>query len=202
MLGLRRQRDWAALRPRTVEATITNLLAGYRRVVCDIECDLEGHDEVGALEVEERNQLARAAVAHADVVVAVGTPDIKGLHGLLRVLAELTDHGVAAERIVTVCNRSGRSGRHRSEISGAFSDLVAPIGREIAPPVFVPHRRGLDTTLRDGLALPSQLVRPVTAAVIAALERNPERRLDGTGHEPAAVVPGSLGHFADEDTTP
>lgn len=202
LLGLRRHRDWAVLRPRTVEAVITNLLAGYRRVVCDIECDLEGHDEVGALEVEERNQLARLAVAHADVVVAVGTPDLKGLHGLLRVLAELTDHGVAAERIVTVCNRAGRPGRKRAEISAAFADLVAPISGDIAPPVFVPQRRDLDATLRDGLSLPAQMVSPVTAAVVAALDRNPERRGAGDHPEPVAVTPGSLGHFAEEDPTP
>jgi hypothetical protein len=200
LLGLRRHRDWAVLRPRTVETTIANLLSGYRRVICDVECDLEGHDEVGALEVEERNQLARLAVAHADVVVAVGTPDLKGLHGLLRVLAELTDHGVAAERIVTLCNRAGRPGRKRAEISAAFADLVAPISHDIAPPVFVPYRRNLDATIRDGIALPSQMVGPITAAVNAALERNPERR-GHAGPEPVAVAPGSLGHFAEEDPT-
>lgn len=202
LLGLRRQRDWAVLRPRTVEATITNLLAGYRRVVCDIDCDLEGHDEVGALEVEERNQLARLAVAHADVVVAVGSPDLKGLHGLLRVLAELTDHGVPADRIVTVCNRASRPGRRRAEVSAAFADLVTPISRDIAPPVFVPHRRNLDATLRDGLGLPAQMVAPVTAAVVAALERTTERRGAVDDLEPVAVTPGSLGHFADEDDLP
>ena len=36
---------------------------------------------------------------------------------------------MAAERIVTICNRSGRPGRHRAEISAAFADLVAPVGR-------------------------------------------------------------------------
>jgi len=198
LLGLRRHRDWAVLRPRAVDATVANLLAGYRRIVVDLEADLEGHDEVGAIEVEERNLLARCAIAHADVVVAVGTPDLKGLHGLLRVLAELVGHGVEPDRIVPLCNKAGRPGRQRSETTAALAELTAPVSTDLRAPVYVPLRRRLESMIRDGVRLPEQLVTPVCAAVLAALDQTAPRA-DLTPRESVAVVPGTLGFYPDDE---
>jgi tight adherence protein B len=132
LLGLRRHRDWAALRPRAVEAALANLTAGYRFVIADIEPDLEGEDEVGAVEVEERNLLARATMQRADLVLVVGTPDMKGLHDLIRTIADIVGFGTEPGRIVPVINRSARPGRPRAEISAAFADLPQP--RRLRPP--------------------------------------------------------------------
>jgi len=55
LLGLRRHRDWAVLRPRALGAALDSLTRSYRVVVADLEPDFEGDDEVGSMDVEERN---------------------------------------------------------------------------------------------------------------------------------------------------
>lgn len=198
LLGLRRHRDWAVLRPRTFAASLDGLRRAFGVVVADVDPDLEGEAECGSVEVEERNVMARTAVDGADVVVAVGTAGVKGLHGLVRTVARLRDHGVAPERIVAVVNRSARSAKGRAEITRAVADLAgAPAGGSVLGPVHLPERRGLDDVLRDGAPLPSALVDPITGAVRAVLERAPARPV--AEPEPVAVRPGELGMWADEE---
>ncbi len=48
VLGLRRHRDWAALRPRALEAAIDGLRRTFRMVVADADPDLEGEDQCGS----------------------------------------------------------------------------------------------------------------------------------------------------------
>src|SRR5690606_6932196 len=102
LLGLRRHRDWAVLKPRTFEASLDGLRGAFDVVVADVADDLEGEAECGSVEVEERNVMARTAVARADVVVAVGAPGLKGLHGLVRTVNRLREHGVPPERVLAV----------------------------------------------------------------------------------------------------
>ncbi len=78
LLGLRRHRDWAALRPRAVQAAVDGLLRTFDAVVADIDADLEGDDEVGSVDVEDRNLLARTIAARADLVVVVALPTLGG----------------------------------------------------------------------------------------------------------------------------
>ena len=117
LLGLRRHRDWAALRPRAFEASIDGLRRTFRMVVADTDPDLEGEDQCGSYEVEERNLMARTAVMQADVVIAVGVPGVKGLHGLVRTVNDLRDHGVPAARILPVINacQPQREGQGRAD---------------------------------------------------------------------------------------
>ena len=194
LLGLRRHRDWAALRPRAVESAIDGLRRAYRIVVADVDPDVEGEDQCGSADVEDRNVLTRTAVTRAGAVVVVGLPTVKGMHSLVRVLDGVRDVGVDADRILTVMNRAPRNPRSRAEITRALAELTSA---RLASPLFLPERRRLDDLVRDGERLPSSLCAPLGGAVAAVLEAP---TLDLTDDkEPVAVAPGSLAAWADED---
>ena len=84
LLGLRRHRDWTAVRPRAFAAALDGLRRGFRIVVADVDADLEGEQATGSVDVEERNTIARATISAADLVLVVGQPGLKGLHSHLR----------------------------------------------------------------------------------------------------------------------
>jgi Mrp family chromosome partitioning ATPase len=203
LLGLRRHRDWTALRPRTVAAALDSLRGAYRVVVADVDADVEGEKQCGSADVEDRNVLARQTLAEADLVLVVGLPGVVGLHALLRVVTGLLDHGVGAGRIVPVVNRAPRSPAQRAELGAALARLLvamAPGAVVASTPVFVPERRRLDAAIRDAAPLPSPLVRPVTGAARGLLDRArhaPPARPPSP--EPVLVAPGSLGSWADAD---
>lgn len=175
LLGLRRHRDWADLRPANVEATVDGLLRNFATVVVDVDADVEGARDCGAVEVEERNVLARTALARADDVVVVGVPDTKGVHAVTRTLHRLTEFGVEPARILPVLNgASGVTPRARtarravSTLAGEHSH--GPIRRA----VHVPWHRGVESTVRDGGALPRQLG-AVLAAALGERTTRPQR---------------------------
>ena len=201
LLGLRRHRDWTALRPRALRAALDGLRQAFTLVVADIDDDLEGEDSTGSADVEDRNLLARTTLSVADVVVVVGIPGVKGAHSLLRVVRECIAAGVEPARLVPVVNRAPRRGSARRELVRAVGQLLAASnpGDEVLSPVFLPERRQLDPVLRDGAVLPPALVSPVTAAVrrrLDALDDRPPAR--GPHDEPVPVEVGSLGDWGDE----
>jgi len=178
LLGLRRARMWPALRPRAVEAAVDSLRVGWRVVVCDTDADVEGENDCGSIDVEERHVLARTATRVADVVLVVGLPGVKGVHALRRVLHELQDAGVDGGRIVPVVNRAPRNRRARAEIVQALDRAGA---------VFLPERR-VDEAFRDGVRLPAALSAPLVGAYLAVRERM--GAVDAPMPQP--VQPGSL----------
>jgi hypothetical protein len=194
LLGLRRHRDWTALRPRAFEAALDGLRRSYGIVVADIDRDLEGEAETGSVDIEERNLMARTIVATADAVVAVGEPGVTGLLGLIRLRDDLSGRGVPAGRVVTVLSRAPRGPKARADITRALAELAgrAPGSAALASPVFVPDRRSLDVVVRDVAPLPEPLVAPVAGAVAAVLARSPTEAVLA-GIEPERVAPGSLG---------
>ncbi|MFQ5557118.1 MAG: hypothetical protein ACE5GB_06380, partial [Acidimicrobiales bacterium] len=111
LLGLRRHRDWTAIRPRALEAGLDGLLRCYRLVVADIDPDLEGEAETGSLDIGDRNLMARTVAERADLVVVVGTDGVKGLHALARTIRAMLDGGVPVDRIVPTVTRAPRSPR-------------------------------------------------------------------------------------------
>lgn len=193
LLGLRRHRDWTSLRARSLEAATRGLRRTFDAVVFDAEADLEGEAETGSLDVEDRNLLARTAVAVADVVVVVATGGLTGVHSLIRTIRDLEAAGVVADRIVPVLNRGPSRRRARVELHEAIVGLTSDDpARAVLSPVFLPDRAGVDLAFRDGTPLPAWIVRPVTDAVRA--------RLDAVGPRPEASTPapvpvaaGSLG---------
>ncbi|MFP4312485.1 MAG: hypothetical protein ACLFS9_10975 [Nitriliruptoraceae bacterium] len=202
LLGLRQPRQWVVLRPRALELTLDALQRTADVVVADTEADVEGEADTGSVDVEERNLLARATLARADLVLAVGTSTMQGVHSLVRTLADLLGFGIPAERVLPVVNRAPRRPRARAEITTAIADLVADrIGvsaGSLPSPIYLPVR-AVDDALRDGVALPAGFVRPVTRAAIGMLAAlgDRERR---TEPAPVSVAPGSLAGFTDEET--
>jgi len=168
LLGLRRSRDWTALRPRAVDAALASLLDGFRVVVADVRPELDGEEETGSVDTEERNHVSRATMATADAIVVCGDASLKGVHSLVRAERTLLAAGVTSDRIVRVVNRSPRSPRQRAEIGRALADLGVGEGSLLGV-VHLPERRLLDVTHSVGQPLPSSLVQPVTRAVIEVL---------------------------------
>lgn len=193
LLGLRRARAWPALRPRAFEAAFDALRAAYPVVVCDVDADVEGESEGGSVDVEDRNVMARTVLRAADAVVVVAVPGMKGLHSLLRVVADLRAFGVALDRLLPVVNRAPRSRRARAETAAAFAALLGPTA--VAAPLFLPER-DVDTAFRDGVRLPAAIVTPLAGAVESLGRRAVEPRL------PVRVQPGSLAAWSfDEEAS-
>jgi hypothetical protein len=201
LLGLRQARFWSTIRRRAFEATFESLRQAFRVLVCDIDADLEGEDEGGSADVEDRNVMARTAAARADVVFAVGLPTMKGVHALVRVVTELLAFGVEPARLVTVVNCAPRAVRARAALGSTVAELVAPAvaraglpatAAALASPIFLPERK-VDDCMRDGSRVPSALTAPLAGAFAAVMERAPVR-LPATG-VPEAVRPGSLGQW-------
>jgi hypothetical protein len=216
LLGLRRPHYWSALRSRSFEAALSSLRQAFSAVVCDIEPDLEGEEEGGSLDVEERNLMARTAVRQADGVLVVGRPDMPGLHGLVRLIGDLVAFGVPGSRIVPVLNQTPRRPRLRAELTRTFRDLVGPMIDALGasprsaeasprtplhdatclPPLFLPVRR-VNEALRDGVPLPS----PLPAILVGAYRGLLGTRADSmpTATEPIPVVPGSIGSLTRQE---
>ena len=200
LLGLRRARNWSALRPRAFAAAFDALTRGWRAVVCDTDADLEGEDDGGSVDVEERHLMARTVASQADVAFAVGLPTMKGVHGLVRVLGELLDHGVPADRIVPVFNRAPKAGRARAELTSAVTSLLQgrPDVGSMPSAIFLPERR-VDEALRDGVRLPASLTAPLAGAFLAVADRAGSSPRPAIDAEPQLVAPGSLGSWSAED---
>ena len=197
LLGLRRSRAWSTLRPRAFAAALDGLRRSYRAIVADVDSDLEGEDESGSIDVEERHTMARTTIAAADVTFVVGVAGMKGLYSAVRVVSDLLLFGVPASRLVPVFNRVPRSGRTRAELSKGFVELLPEwAGPDLHDVVFLPERR-VDEVLRDGARLPSSLSEPLVKAFATVVGRvdDQARRPD----TPQRVVPGSIGHWAEEE---
>jgi hypothetical protein len=196
LLGLRRARHWPALRPQAFEAAFDALRRAWGVVVCDIDADLEGEGDAGSIDIEERNVMARTAAGQADVVFAVGLPELKGVHALVRVLEELIGFGVDPTRIVPVFNRAPRAARARAGLASVLAELTAPFaGVGLANPIHLPERGNVEADLHDGARLPAALGIPMAGAFRAVLERS---RPEPATRAPEPVRPGSLGHWAGE----
>jgi len=199
LLGLRRPRYWSSLRPRAFEAAFTSLRAAFGVLVCDVDDDLEGEDDGGSLDVEERNLLTRTPVRSADVVVAVGSAGLKGLYSLAGLLGDLVAFGVEADRIVPVLNLAPRQARQRAALAATLAQLTASRdgAQRLPSPVFLPRRR-VEESLRDGVTLPAPLPTLLAGAYRATLRRTTSSPLEAPAPEFARVAPGSLGTWSDD----
>ncbi len=197
LLGMRRSRAWSTIRPKAFHAALDGVRSAFRAVVADVDADVEGEDGGGSIDIEERNVMARATCATADVVVAVGLPGMKGIHSLAGVVTDLVDLGTPTGRIVVLVNQAPRGARSRAEIGHTLRQLLPTWSAAGAPsPVFVPERRA-DEALRDNVKLPEALVGPPTAACLAITEgsRVPLARRAFT---PERIAPGTLGQWTPE----
>lgn len=203
LLGLRRHRDWTALRPRAVEAAIATLLRTHATVVADTDADLEGEADCGSPDVEERNVLARTCILHADLVLVTTGTDLIGLHRYARVVHHLLGSGVDARRVQPVVVRGPAGPAGRASVARAMAALVAPLHADaaaLASPVHVPTIRRLDDLLADARPLPARPASALAAAVTARLDALEPARALGAD-DPVAVVPGSLGSWFDDEAS-
>ncbi|HEY3144554.1 MAG TPA: hypothetical protein VGJ86_25715 [Acidimicrobiales bacterium] len=203
LLGLRRQRDWAALRGRAVVAALDGLRSAYRLVVTDSDADVEGDAECGSTEVEERNVLARTSLRAADLVIVVGRSGVAGVHAQVLVLRDLLDLGVPAGRLLPVINRAPRHPRARAELGRGLVtllDAVTPGVVLAAGPLFVGERRRLDDVVRDEGGVPSGFVTGIADPVWAVLEHLTSEAVESSDRsvspELVAVAPGSLPNWS------
>ena len=192
LLGLRRARQWTTLRPRALEAALRGLQRTFDVTVADVDPEVEGEEETGSVDVEERHLASRLTLARADAVLVVADPSTKGLYSVARLLADLLAFGVPPQRVLTVCNRAPRSPRLRAELTGALATLLEGQlgGRELATPLHLPERR-VEQAARDGVALPAPLPGELAAAVGPLLAR--PRATESAVAVPVPVTPGSLG---------
>ena len=190
LLGLRRSRDWVSLRPRSVEAALGGLRRAYDAVVLDVDADLEGEDDTGSVDVEDRHCITRCGLRHADLVVVVGSPGLKGLHDLLRLTDDVALSGVPVQRILPVLNRSTRNPASRA--SNALS--LTRLGQRDAegpPLVHLPATRRLEHAHRQVSGLPDALCRPIGRAVRQVLlDVGPRPQVD---HDATPLDAGALG---------
>ena len=219
LLGMRRSRDWPAVRPRVAAAAIDGLRRSYDAVVVDVEPDVEGEAQTGSLDVEDRHAVARAAVLAADLVLVVGKPGLKGVHDIVRIVDELCECGTPVERIVPVVNHAPRHPAHRSEVVRSLRSLTverrpsrrvrppgdrnrislpgaAAIGGDrsddaTAPPVFFRSVRMLEDIHRSAGPMPDAIVIPLVGAVTALLARLD--RVATVVEAPSPIRPGELG---------
>jgi MinD-like ATPase involved in chromosome partitioning or flagellar assembly len=196
LLGLRRARSWTALRPQALAAAVDSLRAVFDVVVADVTADFESEADGGSADVEDRNALARSALAVADAGFVVGRPGVKGLHALVRTIGDAVAAGLAPSRVVPVIAAAPRAPRARAELARALAALSDPaLPAPVASPVFLPSRR-VEGSLRDALPLPAPLPGRLAGAfraVVARQGRSPERPATGA----VRVVPGSLASWAD-----
>lgn len=191
LLGLRRHRDWTALRPRSLDAALASLRATFATVVVDTDDDVEDAEMTGSNDVEDRNRLARASLARADLVLVTVRPDTAGLHRLAVTAPALLAAGVAAERLVPVVVRSPRHLARRAELVRTIAALADPV--VLSPPLHVPHRADVERSVRSGTALAERPAAALAASVAALLHRLGQRT--SVAAEPVAVVPGTLGSW-------
>lgn len=204
LLGLRRACDWASIRPRAFEASFASLRAAYGAVVCDIDSDFETERDGGSADVEERNVMSLTALTQSDVVIAVGLPGLKGTHGLIRLLRDLSTSGAPPERVIPVFNLAPKSGRAKGELARVLSEVIhdenprTTSARHQGPasPIFVPERT-LEEMAGHAFRLPGPVADPLAASVGAVLSRSGRRVAEPS--QPRAVAPGSLGHLYEDD---
>jgi hypothetical protein len=172
LLGQRRSRDGAAMRPGSVLASIAGLRRSYDAVVVDHDAELDGEAETGSIDIEELHALSRAVAARADLVLLVGRCGVKGLHDLVRLVDRYADAGVPRERLVPVVNSAPRHPATRAGVARVLAELTHPVegagagaGGGAAGPLFVRHLRGLEDVHRSASRLPDALTRPLGRAV-------------------------------------
>lgn len=188
LLGLRRPHHWAAIRPRAVDALFESLLRGWRAVVVDTDGDAEPAQLGGSEDVEHRNHLMRAALQHARRVLVVGHPSTKGVYSLGQLLNELVEAGVDPSLLIPVVNDAPRSPVQRAAIARALFALGPDQPLAVAAPLYVPHHRRLEASVRDGGRLPASVVDAVAGARSLPAAPRAEPQV-----EPERVRPGSLG---------
>ena len=130
------------------------------------------------------------------------------------VLAEFLEQGFSAESLFEAVSpmtfegandgndwivRGGGSADGYRDTVDALLDRADELDG-LRAPIFVPERKDLDDTIRDGVRLPTPIGQPLHGPVTSLLELHGMRGGDDLGDlEPVAIVPGSLGSWTEDD---
>lgn len=196
LAGVRRHRDWTSLRPRATESAVRSLRQTYALVVADADSEFEGERETGSLDIEDQNHLARHLAFSADLVVITGRTDINGFSRMLRLAADLLDHGVEPERIQPVVIGTSRNPHLARELRRSLHDLLSTMSpdSETQPALLIPTTREISSIRHDGSALPNRLVAPLTSRIRSSLANVPIKR--AAAAEPIRIPATRLGRVS------
>jgi len=164
LLGQRRSRDAAAMRPHSILAAIEGLRRSFDLVVLDHDPDLDGEAETGSIDVEERHTLSRSTATRADLIVLVGQPGAKGVHDLIRLIDRYSDLGVARERLIPVINHASKNPANRIATARAVAELSSSVGNEdssLVAPLFLRSIKRMEELHRSAAAFPENFGRPL-----------------------------------------
>lgn len=100
--GLQHHHDWVLAGDAATASALDGLRATVDLTVAQIDPDLEGEDDTGSFDIEDRNVLARTAVRSADLVLVAAGSDRYGRLGAIATLTSLARHGVPRERTVVL----------------------------------------------------------------------------------------------------
>jgi cellulose biosynthesis protein BcsQ len=191
VLGLRRARDWAGLRSRSVEAALDGLRRTEGVVVVDHDPDLEDEADTGSVDIEDRHAVALALAATADLVLVVVRPGVKGLHDLARIVGDLVRSGLPPSCIQPVLNGGRSSAATRAQMARAVRDLTNRAAHDdgVRRAAFIRSHRGMETSHRTSGRLPAGLCGPLATAVAST----PPRTDTVERSAGARIRPGDLG---------
>ena len=108
-------------------------------------------------------------------------------------------HGVPADRLLPVINRSPKGPRARAEVTAAFGTLLGGDGSGVPSPLHVTERRHIEEVHRDGARFADGWLAPVVTSVQAILDRTGEPDVVAPASALEPVRPGSLGAWAADD---
>jgi len=161
------------VRPSTWESLLDLFRTAFPLTVVDLGFCLEEDEELLYDQVRfRRNAVARSALTHADLVVAVARADPVGLHDFIRSWQQLAELGIPADRIRLVVNqaRGGLfAGDPATQIRAALTRYLG-----IEPAAFIPYdRAALDAALMAGQSLaearPGSPAQQALAALAASI---------------------------------
>jgi Flp pilus assembly CpaE family ATPase len=173
LAGLPRAELWTEVRPSTWESLLDLFRTAFPLTVVDLGFCLEEDEELLYDQVRfRRNAVARSALAHADLVVAVTRADPVGLHDFIRAWQQLGELGIPADRIRLVVNqaRGGLfAGDPATQIRAALARYLG-----IEPAAFIPYdRAAVDAALMAGQSLvearPGSPAQQALAALAASM---------------------------------
>lgn len=204
LAGLRRPREWSVLRRAALGAALDATRATFDTIVAEVTPDFDGELATGSADIEHRNELARAALRRADVVVVVSRAGVHGVHRLVRTVHEVVSADLTDAPIVPVVTRVPRRPGRRAPVARAVLDLIsaADLG-DIPSPVFVPECRSLDTRIHDAAPLPDAILEPLAATIgarVAAIDPHPTSQGVAADPGPVPVAIGSLGPLDDGES--
>ena len=176
--GLPRPDRWTEVRAGTVEALL-EVAAEHGHVVVDTGFGLEDEPATEYAVRPGRNQLTQAAVAAADELLVIGTPDPVGLSRLARALVEVRETmGSVPVRVVVNRMRPSLGWSERD-----VADMVAGFTRPVSLHFLPEDRDAVDRALVTGRTLvesapDSPLVRAIgelADQVVPTVGMRPER---------------------------